>query len=351
MSMRSPKKSLMQKSTVVSFLQLASDSPKDKAVAFLKEAAEHAHSGALKQLAAEIQGFKGPFDKIKSMIQKMIFKLMDEQKDEDEHKNWCDMELEKNEATKEDKTEKIKMMKIKAEEMDAEIKLNMKAITENNDKMESIAAYMEEETTLRKENKQECELTIKDAQDGQEAVAQAITVLKDFYKESGMIAKEPWEFLQVSSQSRGVDLPDSPSTWDSSYTGVTDPKSGSDGVLGILDGVMQKFSAMESDAKLADSTDQKAYDKDMAAKKVELASTKTNTEMKTQKKDGLQQKLDALGRSLKSANAENDAVIQYLKDLKPACAPGEGSYEDRKKAREDEIAAHQARAATRTGRR
>ena len=29
------------------------------------------------------------FDQIKNMIQKMIFHLMDEQKNEDEHKHWC----------------------------------------------------------------------------------------------------------------------------------------------------------------------------------------------------------------------------------------------------------------------
>merc|ERR1719387_642134 len=181
--------------------------------------------------------------------------------------------------------------------------------------------YIAQETQLRQENKAEIELTIKDAQAGSEAVAQAITVLKDFYKESGVIAKEPWEFLQVSEEkkAKGVTLPEKPSTWDSSYTGVTDPESGSDGVLGILDGVAQKFSAMESDAKLQDATDQKAYEKDMAAKKVEIADTTTDTQLKTTKKTSEQEKLDATLKSLKTKTAEDDAIVQYLKDLKPAC--------------------------------
>ena len=34
------------------------------------------------------------FDQIKNMIQKMIFHLMDEQKNEDEHKHWYDGETE-----------------------------------------------------------------------------------------------------------------------------------------------------------------------------------------------------------------------------------------------------------------
>merc|ERR1719230_2120228 len=87
---------------------------------------------------------------------------------------------------------------------------------------------METETELRNENHAEIEATIKDSQDAQAAVTSAIQVLKDFYKESGMIAKEPWEFVQVSSH-RSVELPDKPDTWDASYTGATDPKSGADG--------------------------------------------------------------------------------------------------------------------------
>merc|ERR1719158_1463375 len=148
---------------------------------------------------------------------------------------------------------------------------------------------------------------------------------------------EPWEFIQTGMT--GVSLPDKPDTWDSSYTGVTDPESGSDGVLGILDGVAQKFAAMEADAKLQDTTDQKAYDKDMAEKKVEIASVKTDTQMKTQKQTSLQEKLDGVTSKLKHVQSENYAVEQYLKDLEPACAGPEGAYEDRKKARADEITA------------
>jgi len=324
-----------------SFLQIASTpngSAKAKAVALLRQEGKTHHNGALQKLANQIMAFDGPFDKIKAMIQKMTFRLQAEQKDEDDHKNWCDLELQKNQDITDDKTSKIDLTKIEIEELDAELKITIKAIVENNDKLADIEAYMAQETDLRAENKAEIELTIKDAQAGAEAVAQAITVLRDFYKESGMIAKEPWEFIQISKSS-GVTLPDSPATWDSSYTGVADPKSGSDGVLSILDGVATKFATMESDAKLQDATDQKDYDKDMAAKKVEIADVTSDTQMKDSKKQSLQEKLDAATAKLKHLTSENDAVLQYLKDLKPACAPGEGSYEDRKQARLDEIAA------------
>merc|ERR1719199_1300459 len=275
----------------ISFLQL--EDPKTKAINLLKKAASQAHSKALQKLAQEISTYDGPFDKIKQMIQKMIFRLMSEQKDEDDHKNWCDMEMEKSTESKEDKDEKVKMFKKKVAEHDAAIKKLIKQITENNDKAADITKYMEEETELRNENHAEIEATIKDSQDAQAAVTQATQVLKDFYKESGMIAKEPWEFVQVSSR-RGVDLPDSPDTWDSSYTGVTDPENGADGVLALLDGVSQKFSAMEADAKVQDETDQQNYEKDMQASKISLEETKKDSQMKTTKKDSTQEKMEGM---------------------------------------------------------
>jgi len=322
--------------TAISFLQL--EDPKTKAVNLLKTAASKAHSKALEKLAAEIATYDGPFDKIKQMIQKMIFRLMAEQKDEDDHKNWCDLETEKSTESKEDKDEKMNMLKKKVEEHNAAIMKLMKEITENNDKASELTKHMEEETELRNENHAEIVATIKDSQDAQAAVTQATQVLKDFYKKSGMIAKEPWEFVQVSSH-RGVDLPKSPSTWDSSYTGVTDPKNGADGVLALLDGVLQKFSAMEADAKVQDGTDQKNYESDMQASKISLEETKQDSQMKTTKKDSMQEKMEGLQGGLKHTTTEFNAVVQYLKDLQPACGEGDATYADRKQARSDEITA------------
>merc|ERR1719454_1948904 len=280
----------------VSFLEVRD--PRVKAVNLLREAARQAHSKSLQKLAQEISVYDGPFDKIKAMIEKMIFRLMGEQKDEDEHKLWCDMETEKSTESKDDKADKVNLMTTKVNEMDAAIKLLVKQITENNAKVNSIAEYQETETTLRDENHAEILATIKDAQDAQNALTDAIQVLKDFYKESGMIPKEPWEFLQTGSSD--VELPESPATWDSSYTGTSDPASGADGILTILDETIQKFSKMEADAKVTDETDQKEYEQDMAAKKIETDETNTDTQMKTQKKDSLQQKMEGTAAALET---------------------------------------------------
>merc|ERR1712078_332545 len=83
---------------------------------------------------------------------------------------------------------------------------------------------------------------------------------------------------------------------------------------------------MEADAKVQDETDQKNYEKDMQASKISLEET-------------TQEKMEGLQGQLKHTTSEFDAVVQYLKDLQPACGEGDSSYEDRKKARSDEITA------------
>merc|ERR1719498_2100587 len=152
----------------ISFLQV--EDPKTKAVNLSKKAATSAHSKALSKLAQEISSYDGPFDKIKQMIQKMIFRLMSEQKDEDDHKNWCDLETEKSTESKDDKKEKIDVFKAKISEHDAAIKNLVEKIAENNDKSAEITSYMETETELRNDNHADIVATIKDSQDAQAAL-------------------------------------------------------------------------------------------------------------------------------------------------------------------------------------
>jgi len=342
----------------VSFIQtqaLRGVKPVDKkaeAVAALMKAANNngaVHKKALAQLASQLMSFDGPFDKLKSMIQKMIFRLMAEQKDEDDHKNWCDLEVEKSTESKEDKDSKQKRFTKKLDEMDKTVKKLGEKIVENEERAADIQKTMKQETALRNKNHESNMITIKDAKDAQTALNNAISVLTTFYKESGMIAKEPWEFVQIEAKhktvsahkmsTRDVELPDSPATWDSSYTGTSDPKSGDQAVLSLLEETNDKFAAMEADATVADTTDQKNFEEDMQAAKIELAETKTDTAMKSQKKSSLEEKIEGMTAAKKHTARELSAVEAYLDDLEPACGEGDSSYEDRKQARKDEMEA------------
>merc|ERR1719201_2621718 len=210
---RSPESKGVETTAVIpSLVQLSSvhakkmfKDPRAKIAAVLRKAGSKKATAALSKLADKIMELKagqmpgsGMFDSIKNMIQKMIFHLMDEQKNEDEHKHWCDKEITNTELMIKEKTEKSNDADSTITQLAEKIQSLKNGITEN----QKFIATTEEEIASRTEDraadKKENEATIADAEDAQTAIAQAIAVLKTFYKESGEVAKEAWEsFVQL----------------------------------------------------------------------------------------------------------------------------------------------------------
>lgn len=309
--------------------------PKMKAVNFLRQQSKLLHAKALDRLAQEISAhLTGPFDEVTAMIQKMIFRLMAEQKDEDEHKWWCDEELNKTTASLEHKQEKMDELSAKIDDAEATVAELTEEIKAANDMVAEITSFMNEATEIREVGKKENAVALKDANDAMEAVANAIAVLSDFYKQSGQIPKEPWEFIQ-----RGVDLPEEPSTWDAGYTGAADPKAQPGGIIAVLETTSEDFSRMAADTKAQEASDQKAYEEDMQSHEIEKAKRAKESEMKSNEKKRLVEKITSLTKSKQHVSDEHAATEQYLKDLQPACVEGDSTYEERKEARANEIEA------------
>jgi len=314
----------------VDFLQLEMD-PKTKAVNLLRQTAKAVHSKALERLALEVSThLTGPFDKVNDMIQKMILRLMAEQTDEDKHKAWCDLEIEKTDKSKSDKNDKIDQLNadIKADTAKvAQIKLDIK----DADKMVAdITAHMAEATEIRNAGKEENKIAIKDAQDAQTAIEKAVLVLEDFYKSTGKA------FIQEPGR---VSLPKDPKLWDNSYSGAADPKDAETGVLSILEESAAKFSEMEADTKAQEVEDQKDYDDSMKAHKVEKERRQTESDTKTTEMKRMNAKIESMNKQKKHTSDELDAVLKYEKDLQPACVDGDSTFADRKAARKKEIGA------------
>jgi len=319
------------------FLQLAASDPKMRAVDLLRTAAKASHSQAMARLAQEVAMHlkDGPFDQINNMIQKMIFRLMAEQKDEDDHKNWCDKELSESETSKDDKKAKMEELEAKIKEEKAKIQKLTDKIKEADDMVEKITGHVEEATEIREVGKEENKVAVKDAQDAQKAVAEATSVLTAFYKESGMIKKESYELMQKEP----VKLPETPSTWEASYTGVTDPVEQPDGIIAVLKRVSADFAKMEAQTKAQEESDKALYDEDMKECAIEKAALTKESEMKSAEKKRKIQKVAQMQATHKHVSDEHAAVVQYLKDLQHGCVDGDSTYEDRKAARAKEIEA------------
>eukprot|EP00928_Gymnodinium_smaydae_P015529 TRINITY_DN15746_c0_g3_i1.p1 TRINITY_DN15746_c0_g3~~TRINITY_DN15746_c0_g3_i1.p1 ORF type:complete len:758 (+),score=191.18 TRINITY_DN15746_c0_g3_i1:71-2275(+) len=318
-----------------SFLQGAESDPKLRAVNLLRQEAHKTHSHALKQFAEQVaQRLSGHFDEVNNMIQKMIFRLMAEQKDEDDHKNWCDLEMGKTNASQMEKTEKINALTLKIDEATASVQQMANDIKDANDMVAKLEAHIAEATEIREAGKHENSLAVKDAKSAQAGIAKAIAVLEAHYKESGMMTKEAYEFVQAP-----VELPENPSTWDSAYTGVADPANQPNGVVTILKQIGSDFAKMEADTLAQEEMDQKAYDDEKKSCEIEKARRAKEGEMKEQERKRLLDKVGSMEKSKKGVQNELEAANQYWKDLGPACMEGDSTYEERKAKRAEEVSA------------
>merc|ERR1719399_393489 len=266
---------LVQKSA---FAQLRAESNNNEAAlakvaAFLQKKSNSIGSHILALIATKAG--EDPFIKVKQMIKDLIVKLMEEAAEEAEHKAWCDTELSSNEQT-------------------------------------------------RNEEKAKNKATTADAKAAQTAVAQALTVLKDFYEK----AAEATAFAQQKQQ------PEAPEIFDSEYKGM---QSGNGGVVGMLEVIESDFARLEADTKAAEESAQKEYDEFMTDSATDKSKKTTDSEHKAAKKQDESQTLTQVMEDLQGTQEELDAALAYFDKLKPSCVDAGVSYEERVARRKEEI--------------
>jgi len=324
----------------VSFLQKVDD-PSAKIVNLLRQAASKSKAKELTKLADRIAALSaqtpgsGVFDQIKNMIEKMIFHLMSEQKDEDDHKNWCDLEISKTTKMLEDKNATRDQLEVDIEALQTEIETLATGISQNNEAVATLDTSIEEATADREAERAENTATIKDAQDAQTAVDNAIAVLEDFYKSIGGVPKEAWELMQVrrTKEDPPEDPPEPQPFSHDEYTGT----DGGSGVIDLLTDVASDFASMEALARSDETTQQDQYDTFMTGAKIDKAAKEKDTEMKTTRKETQTTKLMGKTKDQDHNNKELDATNKYWENLQPACVHGDSSYDERKAARTQEI--------------
>merc|ERR1719506_2434800 len=152
---------------------------KARVASYLNNRAKQLNSRVLSTVAAHAAD--DPFKKVKKMIKDLIVRLMEEANEEAEHKGWCDTELSTNEQTRKEKTEAVETLHAEIDELEASIAQLTEQITELTKAVAELDAAVAKATSIREEEKAKNTVTIKDSQDAQTAVAQALSVLKDFY--------------------------------------------------------------------------------------------------------------------------------------------------------------------------
>merc|ERR1711920_177037 len=126
-----------------------------------------------------------PFTKVKKMIKDLLVRLMEEANDEAEHKGWCDTELSTNEQTRKEKTEAVETLHAEIDQLESSIAKLSEDITELAKAVAELDTAVAKATDLREKEKAKNAETVNDAQAAQTAVAQALTVLKEFCSKAG----------------------------------------------------------------------------------------------------------------------------------------------------------------------
>jgi len=312
--------SLLQKN---SFAQLRADSQsrsQQKVAFYLKTQAKNLNSRVLSALASRVEA--DPFKKVKKMIKDLIVRLMEEANDEAEHKGWCDTELSTNEQTRKEKTEAVEVLHAEIDQLEASIAKLTEDIAELTKAVAALDAAMAEATKLRAEEKEKNSETIKDAQEAQTAVAQALVVLKEFYAK----AAEATALIQQQ--------PTPPPIFEKEYKGM---QAENGGVVGMLEVIESDFARLEADTEAAEAAAQKEYDTFMTDSKVDKAAKTKDIEHKTAKKQDESQALTVKKQDLEGTQKELDAALAYFDKLKPSCVDAGVSYEDRVARRKEEI--------------
>jgi prefoldin subunit 5 len=305
--------------TSKSFAQLRADlstQAQARVAQFLSTRATQLNSRVLSTLAARVAA--DPFKKVKKMIKDLITRLMEEANEEAEHKGWCDTELSTNEQTRKEKTEAVETLHAEIDQLEASIAKLTEDIADLTKAVAELDAAMAKATKLRTEEKAKNTETIADSEEAQTAVAQALTVLKEFYAK----AAEATLLLQE------------PEIFDSPYKGM---QSENGGVVGMLEVIESDFARLESDTKAAEATAQKEYDEFMTDSKVDKSEKSTDIEHKTAKKQDESQALTVKKEDLEGTQKELDAALAYFDKLKPSCVDAGVSYEDRVARRKEEI--------------
>jgi len=289
-----------------------------RAAMYLQDMAKQLNSRVLSAVAGRVSA--DPFRKVKKMIKDLITRLMEEANEEAEHKGWCDTELSTNEQTRKEKTEAVETLHAEIDQLEASIAKLTEDISELTKAVAELDAAMAKATTIRQDEKATNEQTIADAGEAQTAVAQALTVLKEFYAKAG----EATALLQQPA----------PEIFDSPYKGM---QAENGGVVGMLEVIESDFARLEADTKAAEAAAQKEYDTFMTDSKVDKAAKTTDIEHKTAKKQDEEQALTVKKSDLEGTQKELDAALAYFDKLKPSCVDAGVSYEDRVKRREEEI--------------
>jgi len=315
-------------------LQTGADLRNFEVVNVLKRLAEQQHSAALSQLASRVAvtiryghaNGDDPFAKVKGLIEDMIAKLMKEAEAEASHKAYCDEEMSKTKAKKDELNADIEKLTSKidsASARSADLKTDVKELQKE---LAELAASQAEMDKVREETHKAFVEAKADLEEGLEGVRQALSVLREFYQADA-------ELLQQSGGLGAfMQQPAPPVTKHEKASGA------GGGIISMLEVIESDFAKNLAQEEEEEAAAQTAYDKLTQENKVTKTMKEQDVKYKTKEFTSLDKEVAELSGDREGAQTELDAVLEYYEKIKDQCIAKPEPYEERKRRREAEIA-------------
>jgi len=296
-----------------------------KVASYLKKQAKKLNSRVLQVFAIRVAA--DPFKKVKKMIKDLIVKLMEEANAEAEQKGFCDKELDTNEHTRKEKSEAVVMLTAEIDELTASVAALAEQITELTKAVSELDAAVAKATSERTMEKEKNTITIKDAAAAQTAVAQALSVLNEFYAKAASATSFAQDYAaEMSAQ------PEASSS--EPYKGMG---GAAGGVVGMIEVIQSDFARLEAETSASEVEASKEYDEFMTDSKVDKVQKSSDIEHQSESQQSQEQALQEKKVDLEGTQKELDAAMAYYDKLKPTCVSSGPSYEDKVAARKAEI--------------
>jgi len=335
-----------QQLSKTSFLQLSStaqsgsklltrsDLKNFEVVNVIKNLAKEHHSSALAQLASRIattiryghSSGDDPFVKVKGLINEMIDKLMKEAEAEASHKAYCDEEMAKTKAKKEelnadlDKLNaKIDLASAKSADLKDQVVTLQKELSELADQTAEMNKVREDTHAVFVETKAELDKGI-------DGIEKALKVLRDYYEsEAAFLQGDNGKFDAFMQQ------PAVPEKHE---------KAGGagGGIIDMLEVILSDFTKNLAEEEAEEESAQTDYDALTQENKITKSTKEQDVKYKTKEHQSLDKNLAEWTGDRDGTQTELDAVLEYDVKIKDQCVAKPEPYEERKKRREAEIA-------------
>jgi len=317
---RTKLETLIQKAGPV--VQDGEESKRLAVITMLRTDSKALKSTLLAELVAQVAG--DPFVKLRKLIQELIERLLQEAADEANHKGWCDKETSAAKQQRNYKADEI-------EELNGALAADEATRDQLEEQIATLTADLKEledelakATKTRKEEKEENEATIKEAEEGEAAVSKAIEILSSFYEKAAK-----------GGASLAQDIPEMP---DSGFDGEYKGKGAeSGGILGMLDVILSDFKRT---IKVTTKEEQDAQTEFLEFDRQSKTSIATKTKAKEAKESELDDTKKRIANDMEDITVAQellDKALVELQDLHKACVDTGMSYAERVALREQEI--------------